>query len=145
MQRRNPDGARDFLPYPPATMKLHADVPGKQYLITAHGPGWLAVNGHRVERSLLVMPDRLDSTWGPAAGEVLAAAHLATLATRADLAGHVLLLGTGSRQQFPPPQWLRPLVEAGIGLEIMDTGAACRTYNILVAEGRAVAAALVVA
>lgn len=122
-------------------MKLHADVPGQQYLITAHGPGWLAVNGRRVERSLLVATDRLDTAWGPATGEPLVAAHLAALA---NLTGHVLLLGTGDRQRFPPPQWLRPLIETGIGVEVMDTGAACRTYNILVAEGRAVAAALVV-
>ena len=122
-------------------MKLHADVPGKQYLITAHGPGWVAINGRRFGHSLLVSPQRLDPDWGPAPGQILAAEHLAALA---ELAGHVLLLGTGERQRFPPPPLLRPLVAAGLGLEVMDTAAACRTYNILVAEGRTVAAALVV-
>jgi uncharacterized protein len=56
----------------------------------------------------------------------------------------VQLLGTGRRQRFPPAALLRPLIEAGRSVEIMDTGAACRTYNILLAEGRAVAAALIV-
>jgi uncharacterized protein len=75
------------------------------------------------------------------AGEPLTAEHLSALA---GFRGDVLVLGTGARQRFPSPQLLRPLVEAGIGIEIMDTPAACRTYNILVGEGRAVAAALIV-
>ena len=56
-----------------------------------------------------------------------------------------MILGTGASQKFPPPATLRPLIEAGIGFEIMDTAAACRTYNILVAEDRNVAAALIIA
>ena len=54
----------------------------------------------------------------------------------------ILIIGTGRRQRFPQPQLLRGLVEARIGFEFMDLAAACRTYNILVAEGRAVALAL---
>ena len=80
-------------------------------------------------------------TGGRRAPTALTEAHLASLAA---LTGTVLLLGTGVRQRFPAPPLLRPLVAAGIGVEVMDTGAACRTYNILVAEGRAVAAALIV-
>jgi uncharacterized protein len=122
-------------------VKLHADPRGQHNFLTGYGPGWVAVNGQRHERSLLVLPDRLDAAWGPAAGEALQEAHLAPLAA---LAGHVLLLGTGARQRFPEASLLRPLIAAGLGLEVMDSGAACRTYNILVAEGRAVAAALIV-
>ena len=55
----------------------------------------------------------------------------------------VILLGTGARLQFPPPSFSRPLLQAGIGLETMDSVAACRTYNILMAEGRQVLLALV--
>jgi uncharacterized protein len=55
-----------------------------------------------------------------------------------------VLLGTGARQRFPAPRLLRPLIEAGIGCEVMDLAAACRTYTILVAEGRRVAAALLI-
>lgn len=121
-------------------MKLHSDRrPGNT--ITAHGAGFVAINGRRLEHSCLVLPDRLDEAWGPARFDDLAMDHLAALA---GLAGTVILLGTGARQRFPAPALLRPLIEAGIGAEIMDTGAACRTYNILLAEGRAVAAALIV-
>lgn len=87
------------------------------------------------------MPDRIDAEWGPADFESLAHRHLEPLVT---LACDVLLLGTGLKQHFPPASLLRPLIEAGRSIEIMDTRAACRTYNILVAEGRVVAAALIV-
>jgi len=53
------------------------------------------------------------------------------------------LIGTGARFQFPEPALLAPLQKAGIGVEVMDTQAACRTYNILLGEGRSVAAALI--
>ena len=62
----------------------------------------------------------------------------------ADHAPEVVILGTGSRIVFPGPELTRPLVDAGIGLEVMDTQAACRTYNILLADGRAALAALLV-
>lgn len=87
------------------------------------------------------MPNRIDETWGPA---TFAELDQDTLARLAELACDVLLLGTGSRQRFPSPLLLRPLIEAGRNLEVMDTPAACRTYNILVAEGRTVAAALII-
>ena len=69
----------------------------------------------------------------------LAPEHFAELAEQAP---EIVILGTGARQQFPAPALLRPLLERGIGVEVMDTGAACRTYNIVVAEGRQVIAAL---
>ena len=56
----------------------------------------------------------------------------------------VVLFGSGSRLRFAKPEALRPLIERGIGVETMDTAAACRTYNILVSEGRSVVAALVI-
>ena len=121
-------------------MKLRAHNP-LGHAITAHGPGYVAVDGHPHTRSLLLLPDRVDPAWGPERFEDLSVHHLAPLA---DLGDAVVLLGTGSRQRFPPPSLLRPLLEAGIGLEVMDTAAACRTYGILVAAGRRVAAALIV-
>ena len=122
-------------------MKLHADPHSGQHVVTGLGPGWVAVDGRRYERSLLLLPDRIDADWGPEMADALTEAHVAVLAA---LMGKVLLLGTGSRQRFPAASLLRPLVEAGIGVEVMDTGAACRTYNVLAAEGRDVAAALIV-
>jgi uncharacterized protein len=121
-------------------MKLHAHTP-LGHAITAHGPGYVAVDGHRHSRSLLLLPGSIDPDWGPDRFEDLAAHHLAALA---DLGDTVVLLGTGSRQRFPAPPLLRPLLEAGISLEVMDTAAACRTYSILMAEGRKVAAALII-
>jgi uncharacterized protein len=122
-------------------MKLQADTHGGQFFITGHGGGWLAINGQRYQRSLLLLPDRIDTDWGPSRIEDLTAEHLANLAA---LAGHVVLLGTGARQHFPPAAILRPLLAAQIGVEIMTTSAACRTYNVLVADDRAVAAALII-
>ncbi len=122
-------------------MKLHADPHSVQYVVTAYSAGQVAVNGRTLARSLLLMPDRLDESWGPDTFAGLAPTHLEQLAL---LPCDVLLIGTGVRQHFPSPALLRPLIEAGRGFEVMDTPAACRTYNILVAEGRAVAAALIV-
>lgn len=122
-------------------MKLYADPRSAHHAITAYGADHVAVDGRILRRSLLLLPDRCDETWGPAAFAALAEAHLAPLAT---LVCDVLLLGTGPRQRFPAPALLRPLIEAGRPVEVMDTPAACRTYNILMAEGRIVAAALIV-
>jgi len=121
-------------------MKLHADTRNLPHAITAYGRDSISVGGRAFCRSLLLTADRIDEHWGPARFADLEAHHLAPLAT---LPCDVLLLGTGTRQRFPPAPLLRALYEAGRGIEIMDTAAACRTYNILLAEGRAVAAALI--
>lgn len=122
-------------------MKLYADPRPTFHVVTSLGPGYVAVDAQRHERSLLLLPDRIDPAWGPANADMLTAAHLAPLA---GIGCDLVLLGTGDRQRFPGPAVLRPLIEARIGVEVMDTPAACRTYNILVAEGRKVAAALIV-
>lgn len=125
---------------PAAALKLHADPRSPHHVVTAYGDAHVAVDGRVLTRSLLLLPDRIDATWGPETFAALTAAHLAQLVP---LACDVLLLGTGMRQRFPAAPLLRPLIEAGRGFEVMDTPAACRTYNILMAEGRAVAAALI--
>lgn len=122
-------------------MKLHPDKPNQQHVVTAYEPGSIAINGRVLAHSLLLMPDHLDEHWGPDAYAALAADHLNQLTA---FPCDVLLLGTGSRQRFPAPAMLRPLIESGRGFEIMDTAAACRTYNLLVAEGRIVLAALII-
>jgi uncharacterized protein len=110
-------------------------------MVTAYGPDYVTVNGRMLRHSLLLLPDQLDESWGPDDFTGLTQAHLAQLA---HISCDVLLLGTGGKQRFPSPALLRPIYEAGRGVEVMDTPAACRTYNILVAEGRAVAAALII-
>jgi uncharacterized protein len=122
-------------------MKLSSQPSSGQNVVTAHGPGWIEIDGRRYLRSLRLTPEGVDATWGPDVGQALEEVHIAALA---GFVGHVVVLGTGQRQRFPPPQMLRALLEAGVAPEIMDTGAACRTYNLLLAEGRAVVAALIV-
>ncbi|MEW6514446.1 MAG: Mth938-like domain-containing protein [Pseudomonadota bacterium] len=122
-------------------MKLHPDKPGNQHVVTAYEAGRVAVNGRVLTRSLLLLPEHLDEGWGPDAFDALATEHLAQLAA---FSCDVLLLGTGLRQRFPTPALLRPLIESGLGFEIMDTAAACRTYNLLVGEGRIVLAGLII-
>lgn len=129
-------------PAPRSSLKLHADSISTFLAVTAYGDDHVAVNGEPYRRSLLLQPGCIDAKWGPDVPEDLTEEHLATLA---GLPCDVLLLGTGPRQKFPSPALLRPLIEAGCSIEIMDTPAACRTYNILAAEGRTVAAALIIA
>jgi len=121
-------------------LKLHhAHDPGRN-TFTGYGEGYVMVNGVRHETSVLVMPEGEVTAWPIRDIRDLDEALVARLA-RLDL--EVLLIGTGRRLSFPPQQALLPLVHARIGWEAMDSFAACRTYNILMAEGRKVAAALI--
>jgi uncharacterized protein len=106
---------------------------------TGYGEGYVMVNGERHAASLLVQPERLQA-WPVRAFAALTEAHFAALAA---LAPELVLLGTGGRLRFPHPGLSAPLARAGIGLEVMDVQAACRTYNILMAEERRVLAALI--
>lgn len=112
------------------------------YAVTGYGEGYILINGERHEKSLIVLPERVVAGW---AGGGLAALTLAEFEVLRDLRPEIVLLGTGPAQHFPPPALFRPLIETRIGFEIMDTPAACRTYNILMGEGRNVAAALLIA
>lgn len=120
-------------------MKLHLTGSGNQNLFTAYGDGYVAVNGRRYSRSLIVLPERMVEDWGATTFDALSPAHMLALA---GLDREVVLLGTGKLLRFPRPELMRPLVQAGVGVEVMDVQAACRTYNILASEGRQVAAAL---
>jgi uncharacterized protein len=121
-------------------MKLHLQGSAGLNLITGYGTGYVSVNGARHETSLIVTADLL-TRWPPASFAELAAGHFERLLQETP---EIVVLGTGARLQFPAPPLTRALVEARIGLEIMDTRAACRTYNILMGEGRRVAAALII-
>jgi uncharacterized protein len=119
-------------------VKLHASAPTHLNTFTGYGEGFVQLNGERRDSSLLVLPERV-MDWPPASFEALAEAHFALIA---ELRPEVVLLGTGARLRFPHPRLTASLARAGIGLEVMDVQAACRTYNILMAEERVVAAAL---
>jgi uncharacterized protein len=109
--------------------------------IRAYQPGALVIGEGRFTHSVLLTPQRV-SEWPPADIPALDASHFQPVLA---LQPELVILGTGVKQVFPPPRTYAALMAAGIGIEIMDTGAACRTYNILMAEGRRVAAALIVA
>ncbi|MBM4181117.1 MAG: Mth938-like domain-containing protein [Betaproteobacteria bacterium] len=120
-------------------MKLHLSRIEGLNQITGHGPGHVLINGVRHERGVIVLPDEVVTGWA-AVFEELARVHFDALALRAP---EIVLLGSGARPRFPPPGLYAGLLKARIGVEVMDTAAACRTYNILAAEGRRVAAALI--
>ena len=122
-------------------MKLHLESAGAQNTFTGYGDGYVVVNGERIEKSVVVLPERILADWPAARFADLKAEHMAALT---GLDREIILLGTGTKLRFPRPEIIAPLVRAGIGVEVMDLQAACRTYNILMGEGRKVAAALLI-
>jgi uncharacterized protein len=121
-------------------MKLHLTRAEGNLLITGYGEGWVQINTTRYEKSLVVMPDKVIPEW-PAKFEDLTAEDFEKLA---ELKPEVVLLGTGPTIRFVHPRMTAALTGIGVSLECMDTAAACRTYNILMAEGRQVLTALII-
>lgn len=122
-------------------MKIALDDIDESLVIRGYGPGEIAVGRRRYSTSLLVTPGGVVADWGPQTVADITARHLFAVL---DHQPEVLILGTGERQDFPPRRLFVDLIDAGVGYEVMDTAAACRTYNILLAEGRRVVAALLV-
>lgn len=121
-------------------MKLQPDKSDVQTL-TAHGPGWVAINNEKVEGSVVVGSHGERFEWHCSRFEELGPEHFAQLVA---LGAELIIFGSGKRIRFPQPAWLQPLMAKRTGVETMDTAAACRTYNILAGEGRHVIAALLV-
>jgi uncharacterized protein len=124
-------------------MKLHADKPD-QVSVTAYGDGWIAINGERHTTSLVIGAAGSVGTWGVSRFDELNEQHFADLIHDGEPAPELVILGSGSRLRFVAPGLLRPLIERRIGVETMDTAAACRTFNILAGEGRRVVAVLLI-
>lgn len=122
-------------------MKIEREQADGKNLFTGYGEGYVEVNHARQAASLVVNGERLVTDWPPASIDTMTADHLAAIVA---LKPEIVLLGTGKAFRFPEPALLAPLYKAGIGVEAMDTPAACRTYNILLGEGRNVVAALIV-
>jgi uncharacterized protein len=119
-------------------MKLQPDqfdVPS----ISGYGPGWIGVNGEKITGSVVIGSKGQRVQWPCAQYGDITAAHFAQLA---ELGAELVIFGSGKRIRFPQAAWLQPLMAKRIGVETMDTAAACRTYNILAGEGRNVIAAL---
>ncbi|MET4575666.1 Mth938-like domain-containing protein [Ottowia thiooxydans] len=121
-------------------MKFQPDLVGAA-TISGYGPDWIAVGGERITSSFLLHANGERVAWDCDNFEHLSAAHFERLAAASP---ELVVFGSGERLRFPRPEWLRPLIEANIGIETMDTPAACRTYNILAGEGRRVVAALLI-
>ena len=120
-------------------MKLHTSNTAGLNLFTAYGDDFVAVNQEKHFANLILLPESIIRDWTAATVGTLTEADMEMLT---GLGTEIILLGTGSRLRFPSGALLRPFANAGIGLDVMDLPAACRTYNILAAEGRKVAAAL---
>lgn len=134
-------------------MKVSEENPFSEYVIQSYSDGGIQVGTPAkpgagdggpyqfitLERSFIISPGQLIDDWRP---ETMAAVTKADIERVAELNPEVVLFGTGENMRFPAPELLVPLYERGIGVEVMTTAAACRTYNILAGEGRKVAAAL---
>lgn len=121
-------------------MKLHLMPGAGLQLFSGYGPGFVAVNSVRYETCVLVTPQAVKE-WDAGGFDVLTAAHFEFIA---ELRPEIVILGTGTSQRFPQPELARTLAASGAGVEVMDSRAACRTYNILASEGRKVVAAVLI-
>lgn len=120
-------------------MKLHPDQPSVLNTVTAYGAGYVEINARRYESPVLISPESPTESWPVQSFEALNPGDFERIA---ELRPDIVLLGTGPKQRFPHPRLTQPLAARGIGVEVMSTDAACRTYNILMSEGRLVLAAL---
>lgn len=123
-------------------MKMALDGAVGVNTIKTYEPGCVQIRDRYFTRSLIVLPDQLFPDWQPGHAAELCAGHLEPIAEKGP---EVLILGTGDTQFFPDPAIFATLMDMGVGFEIMDNAAACRTYNILVSEQRRAALALILA
>jgi uncharacterized protein len=121
-------------------LKLHLAQLPNQNVITGYGDGYVNINGQRYDNNLIVSAKTIVVDWSANFETELDESHLVPVLA---LAPQIVVIGSGARLRFPKPAALKALIAAKIGYEVMDTHAACRTYNILLEEGRNVAAALI--
>jgi uncharacterized protein len=110
------------------------------HLVTGLGDDWIRVGATDYRVNCVLTPDGVIEGFAPGGFDTLTEADFAALLAQQP---EIVLLGTGGTQRFPHPRLSAPLAAARVGLEVMDTRAACRTYNILLGEGRRVVAALI--
>lgn len=122
-------------------MKLHLTRAEGRNFFTGYGDGYVSINDRRYERHVVVAPGHEIVDWDTPSFESLTSEHFEALL---ELKPEIVILGTGERLRFPRPEITRSLTRAAVGFEAMDTKAACRTYNVLMAEGRQVVAAIFV-
>lgn len=120
-------------------MDLSLQAPGEHHFVRSVNAEGIEIAGQLYTRSLLLAADHLQADWAPQSLAEVKAQHLADIF---QFQPDLVLLGTGSKQHFPAPQLLMEFHQRGIGIEVMGTAPACRTFNVLVAESRRVVAAL---
>ena len=124
-------------------MDLTPLIPGGRQIVESYGEGRFRVSGLLYQGAILVLPDRT-VPWPVALASEASLENLETIVASGRQGGvELLLLGQGASMQLVSTELRQGLRAAGVVLEAMDTGAACRTYNVLMAEGRRVAAALI--
>lgn len=122
-------------------MKLQLDAASGEYQIRAYTRDAVTVNDRVLRQSFVVMPDVLISDWPPRHFDELSAGHFDQIAA---LQPELVILGSGAVTRFPKTSIVAPLLAQRIGFESMDTASACRCYSVLAAEGRRVAAAVLI-
>jgi len=123
-------------------MKIELDTISRdQYRIESYSNETVVINGTGYSSSLIISPKKLVTGWQVSAFTDLAAQHIDTIT---ELEPEIIILGTGKKVRFPDPQIIAGIFSRDIGFEVMDTGAACRCYNLLVSEDRRVAAGLII-
>ncbi|VXC73204.1 Mth938-like domain-containing protein [Massilia sp. 9I] len=123
-------------------MKLHSDNTQQYQTVTGYDASGVEINAERFNYSLTVMPEVPPRAWPVARFEDLTAAHFEEIAADKP---DVVVLGTGERQRFVHPKLVASLSALHVGVDCMDSQAACRTYNVLMGEGRKVTLALIIA
>ncbi len=121
-------------------MKLHLAHFGQQNIFSGYGDGYVMINQIRHEKNMIVFPDQLIEHWPVTSVSALSHEHFDEILARKP---EIILLGTGAQLRFPDYTLMARILQTRTGFEVMDTQAACRTYNILVEEGRQVAAAII--
>jgi uncharacterized protein len=121
-------------------MKFAQDSQDEGYFITAYEDDSVTVSGKQFEQSIIVSTDKLTENWGIDSIDSLKQDHIEIIL---ELEPELIVIGTGNRLIFPAVEAYSTIIQRGIGIDFMDTGAACRTYNILMSEGRGVVAGLI--
>lgn len=121
-------------------MKLHLTSGEGLQLFSGYGPGYVSINNVRYDKCVVVTPQKVVE-WAVSGFDVLTPADFGFIA---ELKPEIVIFGTGATQRFPPRELARSLAAIGVGVEVMDSRAACRTYNILASESRNVAAAILI-
>jgi len=121
-------------------MKFAQDSQDEGYVITSYDETTISINGKAFASSLIISSQQLDKNWDLTAIELLAEAHIEKILS---LKPELIIIGTGNKLVFPPAEAYSAAISFGIGIDFMDTRAACRTYNILMSENRNIVAGLI--